>query len=165
MKNKLLSFSEFITESDNTQVRTSYYYAPGEERQRSSFTTPISIFPFTQAEGNGANPFYDILGKRQGRVAPNSVANQSTIPEPKVPTSWFTIWAGDTSSDSKKVIAYHPNTGEITDPLTSTVLYSPGKNMGDAAVYQWLFDYSGRGAQSDATRVLVGTVERKNGIS
>lgn len=180
MKNKILSFSEFINESDTTgqtaqtaqpaqmaqpaQTAKHYYYAPGEERPRSSFVTSISIFPFTQAEGKGANPFYDILGRRQGRVAPNTVPNQDKIPEPKIPTSWFTVWAGSTSSDGKKTVAYHPTLGQISDPITYEILYSPGKDMSDEAVYQWLFDYSGRGAQTDPERVLVGTVERKNGV-
>ena len=76
--------------------------------------------------------------------------------KPRVQTTWFATYPKGPYDGQHKILGYHPDSGKITDPITGDVLYSPGKGLSDAAVYQWMFD-----KYDMPTDVLVGTISRK----
>jgi len=79
----------------------------------------------------------------------------NNLTPPKVPTSWFQIYDGSTGQKKYKIIGYHPEQGVITEPGTNKVLMSPGKNLDDSQVYQWLYKRSDSGGP-----ILVGNIQR-----
>ena len=118
-----------------------YYYKKGEEHTAGSFRT-INFFPFSIPAGNGGNRHYDVMGKPTARVEQNSVENFDNLTAPRIPTTWFSIYNAP-DNDRVKIVGYHPTLGIITEPGTTKVLMSPGKNLSDDAVYKWLWKRSG----------------------
>ena len=134
-----------------------YYYKKGEEHSKGPFRG-IDMFPFSNPAGNGVNTCYDVMGKPIVRVEQNAIVNFDNITAPKVPTTWFMTWNAP-GDDKIKIVGYHPTLGIITEPGTTKVLMRPGKNLDDAAVYNWLFKQSGiRGND-----ILVGIRQREQG--
>ena len=119
-----------------------YYYKKGEEHTKGAFTG-INQFPFSNPAGNGANKHYDVMGKPTARVEQNSVDNFDNLTAPRIPTTWFSLYNAPDNYSRVKIVGYHPTLGIITEPGTTKVLMSPGKNLSDDAVYKWLWKRSG----------------------
>lgn len=133
-----------------------YYYEPGEEEpyQGADFAIKFPNFPYGMQ-------FYDVMGKksqewRSGKYA-KAAAN---VMKPRVKTTWFAVYPmGGAFTGRYNIFGYHPESGTLTDARGGGVMFSPGKNMSDEAVYQWMFD-----KYDDPNNVLVGTLFRKQGI-
>jgi hypothetical protein len=134
-------------------ISTEYYYKPGEEHAKPF--SAMKLFPFSNPDASGVNKCYDVMGKPIVRFDQSTVVNFDNLTAPKVPTTWFMIY--DAAGTSKrKIVGYHPTLGIITEPGTTKVLMSPGKNLNDAAVYKWLYDRSDSGGP-----ILVGNIQRQ----
>ena len=127
-----------------------YYYKPGEKHD-----SEIMVFPFSDPVSSTANKAYDVMGKPTVRVDQNTYVNMDKVNPPKVPTIWFTIYDGSTGNSKLKMVGYNINQGVITDPETSKVLFSPGKNLDAPSVYKWLYYRSDKGGP-----MLVGNLQR-----
>lgn len=135
----------------NTQPTSGgYYYKPGEKHDSN-----LMVFPFSDPVSSVPNKAYDVMGKPVVRVDHNTYVNMDKVQPPKVPTTWFTIYDGSTGKKKYKMIGYNVNQGVITDPETSKVLFSPGKNLDDSSVYRWLYTRSDSGGP-----MLVGNTQR-----
>ena len=127
-----------------------YYYKPGEKHD-----SEIMVFPFSDPVSSTANKAYDVMGKPTVRFDLNTYVNMDKVNPPKVPTIWFTIYDGSTGKSKLKMVGYNINQGVITDPETSKVLFSPGKNLDAPSVYKWLYYRSDKGGP-----MLVGNIQR-----
>lgn len=141
------------TDPSNASTKDAHYYEPGEEEPHDGpdFTMKFPDFPYGMQ-------FYDVMGKKSQEWRSGIYAKAAAnVMKPRVQTTWFAVYPiGGPWNGRYNIFGYHPETGKITDARGGSVMFSPGKNMSDAAVYQWMFDKFDK-----PNDVLVGTISRK----